>query len=85
MVRRTVRIAAAVCASLVIAAARAAQAPPRNAFVIHNVRIFDGERVIEANSAAVADGKIVAVGTNVVSSPDTLVIAEMASGGIERR
>jgi imidazolonepropionase-like amidohydrolase len=74
MVRRTVRIAAAVCASLVIAAATAAQPLPRNAFVIRNVRIFDGERVIEANSVAVADGKIVAVGTNVASAPNAQVI-----------
>lgn len=74
MVRRIVRILAAFCASLFIATATSSQPTARNAFVIRNVRVFDGERVIEANSVAVADGKIVAVGTNVASTPDAQVI-----------
>src|ERR1700691_4739129 len=74
MFGRIVRIVAAVCASLVVGAAAPARTPARNAFVIRNVRIFDGERVIEANSVAVADGKIVAVGTNVASAPNAQVI-----------
>src|SRR5216683_6636607 len=69
------RIVAAVCASLIVVGARVPpRTPARNAFVMRNVRIFDGERVIEANSVAVADGKIVGVGTNVASPPDAQVV-----------
>ncbi|HSU90890.1 MAG TPA: hypothetical protein VLI44_05550, partial [Sporolactobacillaceae bacterium] len=74
MFRRIVPVVAAVCASLVVGAAAPARTPARTAFVIRNVRIFDGERVIEANSVAIADGKIVSVGTNVVSLPDAQVV-----------
>lgn len=74
MVRRIVRIVAAVCVSLVVGAAAPARTPARNAFVIRNVRIFDGERIIEADSVAVADGEIVAVGTNLAPAPDAQVI-----------
>ena len=74
MFRRIVRIVAAVCASLVVSAAGPARTTTPNAFVIRNVRIFDGERVIEANSIAVAHGKIVGVGTNVASPPDAQVV-----------
>ena len=42
--------------------------------VIRNVRIFDGEKIIDANSVAVADGKIVTVGKDVASPPDAQVI-----------
>jgi hypothetical protein len=74
MFRRIVRIAGAVCASLVLGAAAPVRPPARSEFVIRNVRIFDGERVIEANSVAVADGKIIGVGTNLASSPDAQVV-----------
>jgi imidazolonepropionase-like amidohydrolase len=74
MVGRIVGVVAAICSSLVIAAAMPSQPPRRNAFVIRNLRIFDGERVIEANSVAVEDGKIVAVGTNIASPLDAQVI-----------
>jgi imidazolonepropionase-like amidohydrolase len=74
MFRRIVRIVAAVCASLVVGAAGPARIPARTTFVIRNVRIFDGERVIEANSVAVADGKIVGVEMNVASPPDAQVV-----------
>jgi imidazolonepropionase-like amidohydrolase len=42
--------------------------------LIRNVRIFDGTRIIDANSVAVADGKIVAVGTNVTPPPGAQVM-----------
>src|SRR5260370_18615905 len=74
MVRRIVQIIAAICASLVVSTAAPARTTARNVFVIRNVRIFDGERVIEANSVAVAEGKIVGVGTNVASPPDAQVV-----------
>src|ERR1700688_2085271 len=74
MVRRIVRMVAAVCVSLLVGAAAPARTPARNSFVIRNVRIFDGERVIEANSVAVADGKIVSVGTDVASPTDAQVV-----------
>ena len=75
MFRRIVRVVAAVCASLlVIGAGVPTGAPARNALVIRNVRIFDGVRVIEANSVAVADGKIVSVGANIASPRDAQVI-----------
>ena len=45
--------------------------------VIRNVRVFDGEKIIGANSIAVADGKILAVGTNVASPPNAQVRALM--------
>src|SRR6202167_4207422 len=66
MFGRIARMVAAVCVSLVVGAAAPARTPARNAFVIRNVRIFDGERVIEANS--------VAVGANVASAPNAQVI-----------
>ena len=75
MLHRTVRIVAAVCAAFVIAAA--APLPPAaqsGAFVIRNVRIFDGEKIIAANSVIVADGKIAAVGTDVVAPPEAQII-----------
>jgi imidazolonepropionase-like amidohydrolase len=71
MFRRIVLVVAGVCASFVVIGAGA---PARNAFVIRNVRIFDGERVVEANSVAVADGKIVGVGTDVASPRGAQVI-----------
>ena len=74
MVRRMIRSVAAVCASLLIAGATSLQPSARDAFVIRNVHIFDGEKIINANSVLVADGKIVAVGTNVASSPGAAVI-----------
>ena len=74
MIRRLIRIAAAICASLVIAAATSSQPAMRGAFVIRNVRIFVGEKIIDANSVAVLDGKIVAVGNNVTSPPAAQVI-----------
>jgi imidazolonepropionase-like amidohydrolase len=43
-------------------------------FLVRNVRIFDGEKVIAANSVAVANGKIAAVGTNLARPPDAEVI-----------
>ncbi len=69
MIRRLIRIAAAICAGLLFAAAASAQP-----FVIRNVRVFDGEKIIDANSVAVADGKIVAVGNDVASPPNAQVI-----------
>jgi imidazolonepropionase-like amidohydrolase len=38
--------------------------PSPSTFLIHKVRIFDGEKVLPSNSVTVAHGKIVAVGTN---------------------
>jgi len=55
-------------------------APPSRAetaahpFVIRNVRVFDGEKVIPKTDVAVADGKIVAVGPNVAAPPGAQVI-----------
>src|SRR5579872_4298539 len=43
-------------------------------FVIRNVRIFDGAKIIDANSVAVADGKIVAVGNDVAAPSNAQVI-----------
>ncbi len=43
-------------------------------FVIRNVRVFDGEKVIPKTDVAVADGKIVAVGPSVASPPGAQVI-----------
>ncbi len=44
------------------------------AFIIRNVRIFDGEKLIDANSVAVADGKITAVGSSLPVPPGAKVI-----------
>lgn len=44
-------------------AAESANKTP-GAFIIRNVRIFDGEKVIAANSIVVVGGKIAAVGAN---------------------
>lgn len=43
-------------------------------FLIRNVRIFDGRRVIAANSVLVTDGKIVRVGKNLSASATTSVV-----------
>jgi imidazolonepropionase-like amidohydrolase len=69
-------IAAAVCLAFSIAVGATPSQASQNdgAFVIRNVRVFDGVKIIEADSVAVADGKIVAVGTNVTSLSDAQVI-----------
>ena len=75
MIRRLIRILAAICAGLLVTATTASiPAPSGGAFVIRNVRIFDGEKVIDANSLAVADGKIVAVGNEVAAPPKSQLI-----------
>ena len=75
MLSRMGRIVATVCVGFVIAAAATSPMSTHGgAFVIRNVRIFDGEKIIAANSIAIADGKIIAVGTNVPSPPDAQVI-----------
>lgn len=43
-----------------------------NSFAVRNARVFDGERVIEAATVVVTDGRIVAVGTDAVI-PDGVV------------
>ncbi|HLX37209.1 MAG TPA: amidohydrolase family protein, partial [Candidatus Binataceae bacterium] len=63
------RILLALAAAVLFAAPAFAQS-----FVIRNVRIFDGDRIIDANSVAVADGKIVAVGKDIASAPNAQVI-----------
>lgn len=74
MLHRTGRIAAAVGIAIVFATATLSQPSTINAFVIRNVRIFDGEKIIAADSVAVADGKIIAVGTNIAAPPGAQVI-----------
>jgi len=43
-------------------------------FLLRNVRIFDGIRVIAANSVLVSDGKIMKIGRNLSASASTTVI-----------
>ncbi len=76
MIPRLIRIAAAICAGLLVTATTASiPAPSGGAFVIRNVRIFDGEKIIDANSLAkIADGKIVAVGNEVAAPPNSQLI-----------
>ncbi|MGO9604745.1 MAG: amidohydrolase family protein [Candidatus Binataceae bacterium] len=45
-----------------------------NAFVVRNVRVFDGEKVIPKTDVAVAAGKIVAVGPNVAAPRGAQII-----------
>ncbi|HTR62301.1 MAG TPA: amidohydrolase family protein [Candidatus Binataceae bacterium] len=49
-------------------------APSAQPFVIRNVRVFDGEKVIPNTDVAVADGRIVAIGPNVAAPPGAQVI-----------
>ena len=79
MVSGIARIVAAVCVCIVIAAATTSKASTRSgAFVIRNIRIFDGEKIITANSVAVTEGKIAAVGSNVASPAGAQVIENAA-------
>jgi imidazolonepropionase-like amidohydrolase len=74
-VGRVLRIVATICLAFVVAAATASPPASRGgAFVIRNVRIFDGEKIIAADSVAVSDGKIVAVGRNVAAPPDAQIV-----------
>ncbi len=74
MLSRMGRIVAAVFVSFVIVAATSPVSTRGGAFVIRNVRIFDGEKIIADNSVAVADGKIVAVGRNLAPPAGAQVI-----------
>ncbi|MGO9602886.1 MAG: amidohydrolase family protein [Candidatus Binataceae bacterium] len=56
----------AVCASPAGAAA--------SSFIVRNVRVFDGEKIIPANSVVVVDGKIAQVGTKLKAPPGAEVI-----------
>jgi imidazolonepropionase-like amidohydrolase len=49
-------------------------AASNHSFVIRHARIFDGERILSADSVLVQDGKIEAVGKNLKVSPDTVDI-----------
>ena len=65
----------AICVAVAALVATPSHAEPKSgAFVIRNVRIFDGEKVLDADSVAVADGKIVAVGKDVASPRESQVI-----------
>ena len=79
IVRRAAYAAIGITATIVVgiicAAAQAASTPLTNrSFVIRNVRIFDGENIIPADSVAVADGKISAVGTSLAAPPNAEII-----------
>jgi imidazolonepropionase-like amidohydrolase len=57
--------------SPITAAATSTDAPP---FIIRNVRIFDGEKTIDADSVTVSDGKITAVGRDLPAPHGVQVI-----------
>lgn len=48
--------------------------PPAKPFAVANVRIFDGEKVVEKGTVYVAEGKIVAEGASVTVPPGTQMI-----------
>ena len=45
-----------------------------SSFVIHNARVFDGEKIISGANVVVADGKIAAVGSDIQAPTDAQVI-----------
>ena len=58
-----------------------AQAPVDEEFVIRNVKIFDGTRVIEKAQVGVANGKIKAIGTD-VRAPATVQTIDGQGGHV---
>jgi imidazolonepropionase-like amidohydrolase len=46
-----------------------AQSGDRTAYLIRNVRVFDGESVVERQTVVISDGTIVAVGGSAVTAP----------------
>jgi hypothetical protein len=68
VIRTSIRILLAVCLALalILTPARSSDSRYGN-FVIRNVRIFDGERVVAADSIAIVDGKIATVGHDVAT------------------
>lgn len=66
---------AAVCWLLIVLFVTSARAADvSKPFVIRNVRVFDGEKVIPQTDVAVADGKIVAIGKGIAAPPGAQVI-----------
>lgn len=74
-VSRLVLIISTICIAVELApiTSRAVETNHR-AFVIRNVRIFDGGEIIPANSVAVIDGKIAIVGNNIAAPPGAEII-----------
>jgi imidazolonepropionase-like amidohydrolase len=70
VLKRTLRLAAVLALACLIPWSTHANTKPESAsFVIRNVRVFDGERVIPKTDVVVADGKITAVASG--ASPPT--------------
>jgi len=65
----------AIAAILMLASARvSADQKSASSFVIRNARIFDGEKIITGATVVVGDGKIAAVGSNIATPSDAVII-----------
>ncbi len=67
-------VAVALCVSVDVVGAVDSSPAPARSFVVHDVRVFDGERAIESADVVVRDGRIDAVGRGIARPADLPVV-----------